>query len=369
MSARQCRLPGQVEKAGRIIYAGDCIPPQYRNWPRIDLEHKCVVPAFVDTHMHFASFAFFHSGLDCRHASSLLELGDFIRDHIDRNSSDKLHMGFGCSAHTLREKHLPTGSDLDAITPMPLMLIKYDGHAAVANRAMVKRLPKAVFNCRGYCRKSGWFYQEAFYRAVRAISRSVPLFKVLKNTIRGADAIIRKGIGLAHTAEGVDFPRDMDVDLMRFADRGLPPAFRTYFQTLAVSKVRKRGLPRIGGCFETALDGCFGSQDAALRTSYHNNPDSTGFLAHTQKRVNRFVHEAHRSNLQVAIHAIGDAAIAQALDAYEAAHKRTPRDDPRHIIIHADLMPPGLIERAARMKVAIALQSPFLIDFEIERVA
>lgn len=350
-----------VEKAGRIIYAGDCIPPQYRTWPRIDLEHRCVIPAFVDTHMHFASFALFHSGLDCRHVDSLPELRDFIRGHIDRNPSDKLHLGFGCSAHTLREKHLPMGSDLDAITAMPLMLIKYDGHAAVANRAMIRRLPRAVLNCRGYCRQSGWFYQEAFYQAVSALTRSVSLFKVLKNTIRGADALIKKGIGLVHTSEGVGFPLDMDVDLMRIADRGLPPAFRTYFQTLAVSKVNRRGLPRIGGCFETALDGCFGSQDAALRACYHNKSDSTGFLAYAPELVNSFVYEAHRSNLQVAMHAIGDAAIAQALDACEAAQKRSPRDDPRHIIIHADLMPPDLIERAARLKVAIALQSPFLM--------
>ncbi len=350
-----------VEKAGRIVYAGGRIPPKYRNWPRIDLEHKCVVPAFVDTHMHFASFSLFHSGLDCRHAGSLSELGDLIRDHIDGNPSDKLYLGFGCAAHTLREKQLPTGGDLEAITPTPLMLIKYDGHAAVANRAMVKRLPKAVLKCRGYCRQSGWFYQEAFYQAVSALTRSVSLLKVLKNTIRGADALIKKGIGLVHTSEGVGFPLDMDVNLMRFVDRGLPPAFRTYFQTLAVSKVRKRGLPRIGGCFETALDGCFGSQDAALRASYHNNSDNTGFLAYTPEQVNTFVHEAHRSNLQVAMHAIGDAAIAQALDAYETAQKRILRDDPRHVIIHADLMTPDLIERAARTKVAVALQSPFLM--------
>jgi predicted amidohydrolase YtcJ len=226
---------------------------------------------------------------------------------------------------------------------------------------MVQRLPKAVLKCRGYCPKSGWFYQEAFYQAVSALTRAVSLLKVLKNTILGADALIQKGIGLVLTSEGVGFPLDMDVNLMRFVDRGLPPAFRTYFQTLAVSKVRKRGLPRIGGCFETALDGCFGSQDAALRAPYHNNPDSTGFLAYAPKQVNTFVHQAHRSNLQIAMHAIGDAAIAQALDAYEAARKRSPRDDPRHIIIHADLMTPDLIERAARLEVAIALQSPFLM--------
>lgn len=40
---------------------------------------------------------------------------------------------------------------------------------------------------------------------------------------------------------------------------------RVFFQTMDVKKVRKRHLLRVGGCFATALDGCFGSKDAALR--------------------------------------------------------------------------------------------------------
>src|SRR3712207_8844536 len=41
---------------------------------------------------------------------------------------------------------------------------------------------------------------------------------------------------------------------------------------------------------------------------------------------------AHRAGFQVAIHAIGDAAIDLVLDAYEAAQRADPRSDPRHRI-------------------------------------
>ena len=74
-----------------------------------------------------------------------------------------------------------------------------------------------------------------------------------------------------------------------------------------------------GGCFETALDGCFGSQDAALLQQYSNNQQNCGILFYSQNVVNQFVQDANRANLQIALHAIGDAAIEQAFNAFENA--------------------------------------------------
>jgi len=59
--------------------------------------------------------------------------------------------------------------------------------------------------------------------------------------------------------------------------------------------------------FATALDGCFGTEDAALKEPYAHRPDDRGFLAYSQKQINDFVKQANRLNLQVAMHAIGDA--------------------------------------------------------------
>ena len=269
-------------------------------------------------------------------------------------------MGFGCSAHTVKEKRLPERSDLDKITSQPLMIVKYDGHASVGNSAMINKLPASILADPGFDKATGWFYLNAFYKAVNSISQSVSIPALFNNMIAGSDYLARKGISLVHTSEGVGFPLDLDVDIMRFANRGLPQKFHVFFQTMNVKKVLRRKLPCIGGCFATALDGCFGSEDAALKEPYSNNPQSSGTLFYSQQQVNDFVKAANRRGLQIAMHAIGDAAIGQALMAFELALNDFPREDHRHIIIHADLMNHEMIEKAAKLGICIALQTPFL---------
>ena len=74
---------------------------------------------------------------------------------------------------------------------------------------------------------------------------------LVESMLRSFDAMAAKGIALIHPAEGVGFPRDMDVDLVRTIARGArdPIAVRVFFQTMDKAKVMKRRLPRIGGCF------------------------------------------------------------------------------------------------------------------------
>jgi hypothetical protein len=349
-----------VEKDGRIIFTGNQLPDDYAQAESIDLINRCVVPAFGDSHIHFASFAYFNSGLDCRHVKDFAELGELIRHYIAQGKKEKVILGFGCSAHTVKEKRLPRRDDLDKITQHPLMIVKYDGHAAVGNTALIKKMPASILADAGFEKTTGWFYLNAFYRAVNNITQSVSLPAVFKNMIAGSDYLARKGIALVHTAEGVGFPLDLDVDFMRLANRGLPQKFYIFFQTMNVKKVLRRKLPCIGGCFATALDGCFGSEDASLTEPYSHNPKSSGTLFYSQKEVNEFMKEANRSGLQIAMHAIGDAAIDQALTALEIVLNDFPRNDHRHIIIHADLMSAEAIQKAAKLKICIALQTPFL---------
>ena len=86
-----------------------------------------------------------------------------------------------------------------------------------------------------------------------------------------------------------------------------------------IKKVLKRKLPRVGGCFATALDGCFGSVDAALNEPYSNDSQNKGVLFYTQEKVDAFVREANRAHLQIEMHAIGDAAFDHAVNAFATA--------------------------------------------------
>ena len=79
-----------VEENGRIVYVGDELPEQYRGGERIDLGEGALLPAFTDTHQHFASFSTFHSGLNVMEAESNAEILEMIRGFV-RKSSAKIH--------------------------------------------------------------------------------------------------------------------------------------------------------------------------------------------------------------------------------------------------------------------------------------
>jgi predicted amidohydrolase YtcJ len=349
-----------VEDKGRIIHCGNEVPAAYTACPAVDMGGKTVVPAFADTHIHFASHSLFESTLDIRDAEDFAQMGQMLRDYEAHTKKQKLTICFGCCAHTVKEGRLPNKDDLDACTTRPTMIVKYDGHAGVGNSALMASMPKAVRTDPGFNAQTGWMTQNAFYEGINFMSAQISPLSILAGLQDTADAMARRGIALIHAAEGVGFKNDIDLDMMRFAARGLPQDFRIFFQTMDIHKVQKRRLPRIGGCFRLALDGCFGSEDAALLAPYANNPENRGFLSYTQEQVNRFCIEANRQGLQIAMHAIGDAAVEQALTAFEAARQDCLQEDARHILIHACLMNKVQQDRTAELKLTVATQPAFL---------
>lgn len=360
-----CQEPNRVfrylvEDRGRIVYTGDELPAACQTAPKVDLKGRCVVPAFADTHLHFESYALFGGTVDVRNAADFAEMGRLLRAWAEAHPNSKFLPAYGCSAHTVAEGRLPERDDLDRMLSLPTLIVKYDGHAAVANSALIDQFPADVTSDPGFDPKTGWLYQNAFYRGVNFITGQVPVTSVLSGMSAAAHQLARKGIGLLHAVEGVGYQNDIDVDSLRYMSSGLPQAIRIYFQTMDVDKVLKRKMTRIGGCFSLALDGCFGSEDAALKEPYANNPDNLGFLAYTQEEVNAFCCKANRAGLQITMHAIGDAAVEQAVTAYETALADFPRTDHRHILIHADLFPEALQERAAKLGLCVAVQPAFL---------
>lgn len=349
-----------VEDGGKIVYTGDAVPDAYKQARVTDLKGKCVVPVFSDTHMHFESYALFKSTVDVRDCANFEAMGELLNAYIDSHPKAKFLPAYGCSAHTVAEKRLPERKDLDKLVSLPLLIVKYDGHAAVANSALIEQFPDEVINDEGFSPETGWLYQNAFYKGVNFITQKVPALNVLGGMYQAAGDLAAAGVGYIHTVEGVGYKNDIDIDTIRLASRGLPNHFRIFFQTMDVDKVLSRKMEGIGGCFSLALDGCFGSEDAALSEGYTNNPENKGFLAYTQEQVNDFCIKANRAGLQITMHAIGDVAVEQALNAYEAALTDMPREDHRHILIHADLIPEHLQAKAARLGIYIAVQPAFL---------
>ena len=169
------------------------------------------------------------------------------------------------------------------------------------------------------------------------------------------------GIGMIHSISGVGFSHDLDVDMERYFGAGLKNGmqYRVFFQTMDTEKVIKRGLTRIGGCFETALDGCFGSKDASLLTPYENSNDC-GVLYYSDEKVDGILKKANRAGLQIEMHAIGDRAFNQATRALKAALDDYPRKDHRHTIIHACLPTEEGIEICKKYNISLSVQTAFI---------
>ncbi len=347
-----------IADQGRIVYTGNEIPSGYQSAEKVDLNGCFVTPCFGDTHFHFTSTCFLP--LDVRGTKNIPEVLELIRKYAENNRQKAMTV-FGISAHTMAEKRLPLKSELDLATRKPLALAKYDGHAAILNSALIDMLPQEIKNHPQMNLETGECYSEAFqllsdYSA--AAGFVTPSF-VMENVPRVMNHLASLGINLVMPVEGFE-DDSSPYDLTRAIDGQTPIRVLPFLQTMKVADAVIKKCPRIGGCFANQLDGCFGAEDAALREPYTNRPESKGWLLYDQETVNDFLIKANRAGMQIAIHAIGDAAIEQLILGFEAALEDYPRPDHRHAIIHGDLFPKEYLEKAGKLGLYCALQTPFL---------
>ena len=110
-------------------------------------------------------------------------------------------------------------------------------------------------------------------------------------------------------------------------------------------------------------DGSAGGRTAAMTESYLGEPETRGLMLLRDNEMTDLVHDYHAKGYQLAVHAIGDAAIEQSLDAYERALEAMPDPDRRHRIEHAGYARPDQNARMVRLGVQPVPQPIFIHDF------
>ena len=356
-----------VEENGKILYVGNELPQKYEGAERVELGEKALVPAFVDTHQHFASFSIFHSGLNVMEAESNVQISEMIREFAAK-SKGKTLICFGASPYSVKEGRLISREELDAVCPdKEIMVVKYDGHACIVNTKLLNKLKDKVKNLRGYHPDTGEMNQESFFRFSDYLSGSLSLTDLFASMMGAVDFMAQRGIGMVHTVSGVGFPFNMDITMEKFFAKSLHNGFqlRVFPQPMDIKVAKRRKLPRIGGCFESALDGCFGSHDAAMIEPYLDSEGGNGVLYYSDEKITEFCKAANRAGLQIEMHAIGDRAFDQACRALKAALDDYPRDDHRHGIIHDCLPTEEGIRICSEYGIIMPVQSAF-IDWKQE---
>ncbi|MEL6118132.1 MAG: amidohydrolase [Pseudomonadota bacterium] len=117
------------------------------------------------------------------------------------------------------------------------------------------------------------------------------------------------------------------------------------------------------------MDGVIDSSTAVLVDDYADTPGWRGDLLHSPERFRAIATEADGLGFQIAVHAIGDGAIRNTLDGYEAAQKSNGARDARHRIEHVELLNPADLPRFKELGVVASMQPshpPGAMDFPLQ---
>src|SRR5699024_9291273 len=103
-------------------------------------------------------------------------------------------------------------------------------------------------------------------------------------------------------------------------------------------------------------DGALGSRGAALLSDYSDDPGNRGLLFESDADLQALVDRAMGCGLQLGIHAIGDAANRQVIDALAAGQEAHPDNPGRQRIEHVQIIHPDDIPRLAEHGIIASMQ-------------
>ncbi len=347
------------------------------------LAGRCLLPGFLDTHLHPIAMLYFDLNADLRGVRSIPALQTVLRGAAARLPRDEWLVGLQLDPEALAERRLPTRDELDAACPdCPTVVLGHDGHSAAGNgRALAAagiaagspdppggRIARTAEGA-----ASGPCFETAAQALVGAVP--APTIERLRATAResfarlSACGITSAGVILQSDEEGPGGAagRLESLALLLLVDE-LP--FAPYSILIGRSvdaAVAARGTAlhdpaagrRVGG-FKIFADGTLGSCTACMREPFADRPGERGFLTLDEDELFARMRAADAAGLQICVHAIGDAAVERCVALYERLLGDGPRRDHRHRVEHASVVPPELLPRMARLGLCVSTQPLFL---------
>lgn len=325
----------------------------------VDLRGADVVPALHDAHVHFLGTGQMELDLDLGSAASFAEVMQTIADAA-RGFRGPILRAHSFDPDLITDGRYPTARELDAVSArLPIHVRRRDGHSSVANTAAAALLGVAAgapgVEAEGSGAPSGLLRGRAHSEAAERANDLLTRAERVECCRRAAARAASRGIAVVHALAGREGPGDRDVEILLEVQHELPIDVVVFAQTTDVDRVAALGLPRIGGCI--LIDGSFGSRTAALSAPYADGAGA-GDLYRTDDELFGFMRSAHERGLQIAVHALGDRAIGQAIACYDAACSGDARGA-RHRIEHCELPSPAHIAAMSRLGLAASVQPAF----------
>lgn len=357
--------------------AGDVEVP--RDAEVIDATGKTVMPGFIDSHTHFILMGVRTlTTLDLSRTRSTSEVVEHLKARLAELPKGTWLRGHGWDESRWVERRYITKKDLDPVSPdNPVILTPYYGHLAAVNTRALE-----------LAKITGETPDPSGGKIDRNPATGEPTGVLRDEATRLVDAVIPPTTrelslkGLQKACEialswGCTSIHELGTDAIGFStyqaaleDGSLKVRAYVMPQARATEKMID-GLEALGirtgfgdeflriGSVKMYIDGSMGARTAVFFEPYADDPSTSGFFTIPPEDLRRKVVRAHKLGIQVAIHAIGDRGIEEALNAVEAALEEEPRRDHRHRIEHCEVLTDDQITRIKRLGVVASMQPNF----------
>ena len=326
----------------------------------VDLHGALVAPGFVDAHLHTVRTGFALTGLDLTGLPTLEALLDELRAFADKSPDLGVVVGQGWDETGWPEGRPPTGEELERAAPARrCYLTRVDGHSSVVSPALAALVP-------GLEGLDGWTadgrVERDAHHAVRAVLEGlVGPDQRLEAARAACRTMAARGITAFHENAAPHIGPESEIDVVRQAAAEVGVRATVYWGELdAVETAGRLGVEGLAG--DLIADGAFGSRTAALSAPYADRPDTCGHAYLSADQVRRHVVACTRAGLQAGFHCIGDAALENIREGFEAAEGDLGAEtirQARHRLEHVEMPSRAMIDTMSRLGILASVQPMF----------
>lgn len=358
-----------MNREGKITYvlkSGERRPKKV-DW-KLDMGGKTMVPGMIDGHGHVMGLGAQLLRLDLSETNSLDEALAKIRSYAAANPT-KWILGGGWNQERWKLGRFPTAADLDAaVSDRPVWLERVDGHAgwansraiATANVTAAAKDPNGGRIERSGGKPAGVFVDGAMDLITRHIPAATPreqnaAFLAAQERLLSLGVTAAADMGTTQ-ADWLTYRRMGDLNLLKVrilsyasgVETALAVAGQGPTPWLYAERLRMGGIKLYD-------DGALGSRGAWLKADYADAPGNKGLPFLTDDQLLNSMIRGAMDGFQIAVHAIGDRANQQVLDAIEILSE-TYKGDRRWRIEHAQIVDPSDLPRFGKFGTIASMQ-------------
>lgn len=382
----QPRADALAVKNGKIVAVGevaDVLKFKGDKTQVVDLKGKTLVPGFVDGHAHFLGFGSQAVGANLLAppdgtVNTIDDLVGKLQEFAAGPDVDRTGwvFGIGYDDAVLVERRHPTRDDLDRVSQeIPVIAVHISGHFSAMNSAGLKKIGYTAEtpNPRGGVirRRPGGNEPNGVLEELASIPHMIPAINAV--TPEDKDYFLERGLELAKsfgytTANEGRCMAFQHQDLVSAARRGLLDIdVLSYIDYTARMELEYSysgseyvGRYRVAG-MKITLDGSPQGRTAWRTTPYLLPPDgqSEGYKGYPAipdtKLIESLFDEAYQKHWPVKVHANGDAAIDQMIEALKPVHQKYGSGDRRHVLIHGQFVRPDQLDSLKELQVIPSL--------------